>query len=218
MTLLKFLFFALSTLGSFELLRMAGADKIRIHFLPSLTIAAQVSVLFLAGLWNLLPEATAALYLLGFFGLFLRVLREKTLGFLRKYVDFGYAALAILLVGTALAVREKMFLHYDNFSHWALVVQEMLINNRFPNFADTLITFQAYPLGSATYIYFFAKLVGASEPLQMLAQAYAIAASILPLFALSPPPQLAESFFAALPCWALPGSCSATASVSPICW
>ena len=74
MTLVKLFFFALSTLGSFELLRLAGRDRIQTHFLPSLTIAVQVSVLFLAGLWNLLPEAAGILYLLGFFGLFLLVI------------------------------------------------------------------------------------------------------------------------------------------------
>lgn len=47
MTLVKLFFFALSTLGSFELLRLAGRDRIQTHFLPSLTIAVQVSVLFL---------------------------------------------------------------------------------------------------------------------------------------------------------------------------
>lgn len=182
MTFVKLFFFALSTLGTFELLRLAGRGQIQTHFLPSLTIAVQVSVLFLAGLWNLLPEAAGILYLLGFLGLFLRVFQEKSLVFLRKYADFGYAALLMILMGSALAVRGKMFLQYDNFSHWALVVQEMLINNRFPNFADTLIHFQEYPLGSAAYIYYFAHWVGTTEPLQMLAQAYAIAAAILPLF------------------------------------
>lgn len=182
MTFVKLFFFALSTLGTFELLRLAGRGKIQTHFLPSLTIAVQVSVLFLAGLWNLLPEAAGMLYLLGFLGLFLRVFQEKSLVFLRKYADFGYAALLMILMGSALAVRGKMFLQYDNFSHWALVVREMLINNRFPNFADTLIHFQEYPLGSAAYIYYFAHWVGTTEPLQMLAQAYAIAAAVLPLF------------------------------------
>ena len=182
MTLVKLFFFALSTLGSFELLRLAGRDRIQTHFLPSLTIAVQVSVLFLAGLWNLLPEAAGILYLLGFFGLFLLVVREKSLNFLRKYADFGYATLLMILIGSALAVKGKMFLQYDNFSHWALVVREMLRFDRFPNFTDTLIHFQEYPLGSAAYIYYFAHWVGTAEPLQMLAQAYAIAAAILPLF------------------------------------
>lgn len=182
MTFVKLFFFALSTLGTFELLRLAGRGQIQTHFLPSLTIAVQVSVLFLAGLWNLLPEAAGMLYLLGFLGLFLSVFQEKSLVFLRKYADFGYAALLMILMGSALAVRGKMFLQYDNFSHWALVAREMLINNRFPNFADTLIHFQEYPLGSAAYIYYFAHWVGTTEPLQMLAQAYAIAAAILPLF------------------------------------
>lgn len=188
MTFLKLFLFVLSSLGSFELLRLALKDGVNTYWLPSLTIAVQVTVLFFAGLLNLLPEAVWGLYLLGFGGLLCQCIsykkssRRGTQLFLAEYLKPGYVVLLVVLGAATLYVRGKVFTHYDNFSHWALVVQQMLMKDRFPNFRDTLIIFQEYPLGSASYIYFFAKLVGTEEPIQMLAQIYMISAALLPLF------------------------------------
>lgn len=51
MTFLKIGMFGLSTLGSFQLIRGITKDKIDLFFLPSLTIAIQVTILFFC--WNL---------------------------------------------------------------------------------------------------------------------------------------------------------------------
>ena len=86
----------------------------------------------------------------------------------------------------AAAVHGKCFSLYDNFSHWALVVRQMLQTDRFPTFMDPIIEFQDYPLGSASFIYFFCKSVGKeTESIQMLAQAYMMIVSMLPLFSFS---------------------------------
>lgn len=180
--ILRLSLFGISTIGSFELIRKACGEKVNIYFLPSLTIAIQVTLLFLAGLLNLLPEVTMGLYLIGFAGILYSLYKEKDISFLKPYINVGYAVLLILLVIFAVYLRGKIFAHYDNFSHWALVVRRMLTVNRYPNFEDTLIMFQAYPLGSATYIYYFAKLISISESVQMLAQTYMLLAAILPLF------------------------------------
>ena len=182
MLILKLSLFGISTIGSFELIRKACDDKVDIYFLPSLTIAIQVTFLFLAGLLNLLPEVTMGLYLVGFAGILYSLYKEKSISFLKPYINVGYAVSLILLAIFAVYLRGKVFAHYDNFSHWALVVRRMLTVNRYPNFEDTLITFQAYPLGSATYIYYFAKLISTSESVQMLAQSYMMLAAVLPLF------------------------------------
>lgn len=75
-----------------------------------------------------------------------------------------------------------MFVHYDNFSHWALVVKKIIETNRFPNGFDEIITFKEYPLGSAIFIYFFTKFTNTNESTQMLAQAYMMLVCIMPLF------------------------------------
>ena len=182
MAILRLILFAFSTLGTFELIRFVSRDKVNIYFLPSLTIAFQVSFLFIAGLLNFLRYATLFLYLLGFAFLVFRIVKAKGVSFIKSYLNAGYIVLALWLVVLAIYLKGKIFAHYDNFSHWALVVRQMLQTNRYPNFQDVIIGFQEYPLGSSTYIYYFAKLVSPSESVQMLAQAYMLLCAMLPLF------------------------------------
>ena len=109
--------------------------------------------------------------------------RNKGLSaFLKPYCQTGFLFLFFALAAAAIFLKGKLFLHYDNFSHWALVVKRMLAVNRFPNFRDSLIMFPAYPLGSSVYIYYFARIVSTSESAQMLAQTFVMLACILPLF------------------------------------
>lgn len=185
--------FGISTVGSFEWIRKISKDKVNLYFLPSLTIAIQVTILFMAGLWNLLPQVTTVLYLVGFAGVIYCICEERNLSFLKTYANVGYGVMLVLLLILAAYLKGKIFSHYDNFSHWAMVVRRMLEVNRYPNFEDTLIVFQEYPLGSATYIYYFAKLINPSESIQMLAQSYMMLAAVLPLYAFAKKHQAAVS-------------------------
>lgn len=181
MTLIKLGLFGLSTLGSFQIIRKICNDKINIYFLPSLTIAFQVTVLFFSGIFNLLPEMSKVLYLLGMGGLLTSFLKSKDLSFIKFYLNDGYILLLLAMIIMGISVRGKLFAHYDDFSHWAIVVRHMLEVNHYPNFESSLIMFQEYPLGSATYIFYFAKMIGPNESIQMLAQIYMILAALLPL-------------------------------------
>lgn len=181
MVFVRLFLFVISTIGFFELIRKACADKVDIYFLPSLTIAIQVVFLFVGGLLNLLSEVTFILYFVGFVGFAFGLYKKKT-SILKSYINVGYVFLFISLIILAIYLKGKIFTHYDNFSHWAIVVKIMLEINRYPNFEDTLIMFQEYPLGSATYIYFFSRLTSTSESIQMLAQSYMMMTTILPLF------------------------------------
>ena len=54
-------------------------------------------------------------------------------------------------------------MHYDNFSHWAVVVKNMLITHRFPDAYSAMIDFKSYPLGSSSFLYYFCSVVGSEE-------------------------------------------------------
>lgn len=81
-----------------------------------------------------------------------------------------------------MALHGHVLCRYDNFSHWGLVARTVLQNDRYPNFADTLIDFQQYPLGSTTFIYYFSKIVSNAEYIQMLAQSYLMLCFLIPIF------------------------------------
>ncbi|RKI60627.1 hypothetical protein D7V86_08480 [bacterium D16-51] len=189
LTIARLLLFFVSSIGYWEVFRRK--TKITLYFLPAFTVSCQVTALFVAGLLNCLAEAAFWLFVTGmllavFYGMgdFWKHSRAKgdALAFFWGYCNVGYlyffAALGIVL----LAVRGRIFVHYDNFSHWALVVRNMLQSDRYPNFRDTLVTFQEYPLGSASFIYYFSKAVSRAENIQMLAQAYMMISFLLPVF------------------------------------
>lgn len=194
--ILKLMLFAFSSIGWWEIVRKHS--KIDAYFIPSFVIAAQVCFLFCCGLANLLLEGVCFLYFAGFAALFYNIrTRAGFSSFIKAYWNLGFLFLGIMLAVTALFVRGKAFTYIDNFTHWGLVVKQMLTVDRYPNFKDALIAFQEYPLGSSTYVYFFSRLISTSESAQMLAQAYMMFACFLPVFSYSKPNSVG-SFLAAL--------------------
>ena len=181
-TIMRLLGFCLSSLGWWAI--FVKKSEVNVYFIPSLTIAIQVDLLFLCGLLNLLQEGAWVIFSFGIIALLSIVIKTGARSaVLKPFGNVGFLFFGIALISMALFLRGKIFTHYDNFSHWALVVTQMLEKNRYPTFLDTLITFQEYPLGSASFIYYFAKTVGSDrEAVMMFAQLYMILASILPLF------------------------------------
>lgn len=180
MTILRLIVFALSCIGSWEVIRRKAG--IHIYFLPSLTIAIQTGILFAAGLLGVLWEAAILLFVFGLVSLIVCIVHDKGLSFLKNYLKTGYLFLLVSFILLYIAVQGRIFAHYDNFSHWALVVQQMLLTNQFPSAQEVLIEFFQYPLGSSAYIYYFSRAIGTAEPIQMFAQSYMMISCIVPLF------------------------------------
>lgn len=179
--LLALAMFILSNLGYWEYLRRhLKADSC---FFPSITIAFQTSVLFLAGILNMLPEASYLLYFFGIAYCLYSFIKRKGEDFFTFYLNPAYIVLAACFCISAIYLQGQYFLNYDNFSHWALVVKQMLISDRFPSVSDYLIYFQRYPLGSSVYVYYFAKLTSNAESMQMLGQCFSMLCALMPCFA-----------------------------------
>lgn len=172
--------FIISNLGFWEFFR--SKTKVNSAFFPGLTVALQVSVLFFAGLLNILPEATYTLYAFGIIYCVYSFIKRKGKDFFSFYLKPCYIFLALASAYAIVYLQGKSFVSYDDFSHWGLVVKQMLSKNRFPNFEDTVIFFQEYPLGSSVYIYYVAKLIDSAEGLQMFAQTYMLLCAIMPCF------------------------------------
>ena len=178
--LIKLLLFLLSGLGFWEFIYRKTA--VNIYYLPSMTIAIQVTVLIISGLLNCLNEFSNMLYISGLIYLFYCTYKERNIHYLKKYFNTGYIFMFCTFIFLIFLLKEKLFLHYDNFSHWAIVLKPMLYNNRFPNFTDKIIAYKQYPLGSSVWVYYFAKFISHKEWIQMLGQNFAILSCILPVF------------------------------------
>lgn len=178
--LLCLLALMLSNLGYWEFFR--SKYKLNLYFLPAFTIGVQFLVLFAAGLLNFLTYGAAAVFLCGLL-LLVKTLREQKLAFFSRYINWGYGFLAVSFLLVFWSVRGQVVSGYDNFTHWALVVKNMLQTNRFPNFADSVIGYQSYPLGSSAYLYYVCTLVGKTEDVMLMAQGFMMLCMLLPAFA-----------------------------------
>ena len=60
--------------------------------------------------------------------------------------------------------------HYDNFSHWALVVKYLLCAGGLPGADAVLVPFRNYPPGTAVLLYYFCRWLGHGQGVMLLAQ------------------------------------------------
>ena len=177
--ILKFilLFLILFGLAQFLSYRL----KIKSEFLPVTVLTGVGVIMFLAGLLNMMPEAVTLLTLFSFGSVGYIFLRERSLKNIFSpglfFFLLGAAYLAYFLRGLQLE-------YYDDFSHWGLIVKEMLLTDRLPNFSSKMITFQAYPPGTAVVLYFTGKILGNTESVMLFGQGLFYLSCITPLFAL----------------------------------
>lgn len=175
----RLLLFCISSMGLWEYFRRR--TKISVYFLPAFTICLEITVLFCAGILNCLEMAVFLMFATGIV-LIVHYLYVDFKGTIHAYLNEGYIFLIVAFCLIVIASWGQSFTEYDNFSHWALVVKNMIQTDRYPSFADALIVFKDYPLGSASYVYFFSKIVSCSEAAQMAAQSLMMLCFVLPIF------------------------------------
>ena len=162
---------------------IAKKSNINIYMAPMVVMAGQITFLFVAGLLNILLLGVIAVFAGGLI-LFALELKHGAKAFFKAFAREGFVFYAISAVLTYVAVNGDILTVFDDFSHWGLIVKQMLLNDSYPTF-DSYILFQSYPPGSATFIYYFARLAGGGEDIWLFAQAMMILSCILPLFTFS---------------------------------
>ena len=146
------------------------------------TFAGIGSAMFAAGLLNLLPEAALAVGLGGLVLLVRGLIRRAPRPAFTLGEAFFIAACALL----ALRLYGEQLVYIDNFTHWETAILHLLRKDRFPNFQDSYIRFQSYPLGTAALVYYFSRIGGLqAEWFQMLIHWACAAAMLSGLFALA---------------------------------
>ncbi|QKE83172.1 hypothetical protein [Arthrobacter sp. NEB 688] len=144
---------------------------------PVVVLCGAGLVVFLGGLLGRLEPAAWTVVGLGLLALLHELVRHLRTSWrtARHPVTLGTVA---LVGGLVLYLRGLEFAHYDNFSHWALVVRVMLEQDAFPTPAQPVITFTSYPLGSASVAYATTRLLGGLEWQSMLGQATLVVAAL----------------------------------------
>ena len=149
--------------------RVEQKSGIDIHFAPALVMTAQLLAVFLAGLLNLMNICVWLLFLLGLY-LFAQGIYTRRADFFKAFSGVGFLFFALFSVVLFAAMYGKEISGYDDFSHWALIVKQMLEDGRYPNF-ENMIIFQSYPPGAAVWIYGVCRFLGGSDGMMLTAQA-----------------------------------------------
>lgn len=173
---MKILVLILSFLGYILILR----DKldVKVEFMPIIITSIIGITMFVGGIFHIMPIVTVLILIFG-------IIQLRLL----KRVSFDMDEILKLLLFTIIALiamwllRNVQFTHYDNFSHWALVVREMLAIDSMPTSASKIIEFNSYPTGTAGFIYYICKIVGETEGIMAFSQLFIIISAIFSCFA-----------------------------------
>ena len=183
MVLLQSVAFVLAQLGYIAWTRRrTGLD---VAFVPALVFTAQGLAVFAGGMLGLLPQSAWAVVVVGLALLAVEAWRAPD-GLRELVREPALWLLAGAAVALAWYLRGQVLVSYDNFSHWALVVRVMLAEGRFPTAEDTVVVFQSYPLGSASFVYLFNRTLTAAESVAMLAQQLLTFSYVLALLSATP--------------------------------
>lgn len=156
--------------------------KIHIDLTIGFVFSAIGSLLFFAGILNILPEMAVVIWVGGFFLAVRSVWQKESI---QNVLSGGTIFFLIAAVFFFFLLKDAKFVHYDNFSHWAVAPRILIESDRFPNFSDNIM-FTSYPLGSAAFIYYMSKISGiTAEWFQMYAQALLMAGLAGTLFVFS---------------------------------
>ncbi|WP_312445517.1 hypothetical protein [Lacrimispora sp.] len=141
------------------------------EFTPIFVCSAIACIVYFCGLTGFLLPGSAAVLAAGiilFFFFLLKKIRNQSYGnFHISPFQAGFAVGSLFFFQLLFASR---LVHYDNFSHWAIVVKQMLNTNAFPDAASALIDFKNYPLGSSSFLYFICRFAGNSQGIMLAAQ------------------------------------------------
>lgn len=160
--------------------------NVQVEFIPIIVISIISNVLFISGMLNILPLMVKTIFVSGiilFMYELLKLRKRQLLLFeLKRYITPGIILFIITTMFFLLLLKDQRLIHYDNFSHWGLVVKNILKADALPTFQNAKITYNSYPTGSAIFIYYFCKIVGISEGLAIFGQMVVILSGLLSLF------------------------------------
>ena len=154
--------------------------RIAVEFAPALYCSICVCVLLAAGILNFLLEATVAFTAVGMicFGIYAKQIPKLS----RR--EWGILAIFGGVVLYLLALLGKTYLtNYDVYSHWGVVVRQMLLNDRVPNVSDKVVNFKSYSLGSSLWIYYFCRVNCFGDGMFAFAQQVMQVSFLLPVLA-----------------------------------
>lgn len=180
MQIVKFIIFIMLLSGYY--LHLKRKTNIKEEFLPIIIVSSIGLIEYLAGILNLLKIATILIGIIGVI-LFIKNIYEILKNKEKLQINKNIIIYILLIFWSACILKGIILTHYDNFSHWAVIVKEMVITNKLPNFQSSTIMFNSYPPGTACFIYFVCKYLGQAESIMLFGQSILVLSSLYTIYA-----------------------------------
>ncbi|MBP2246075.1 hypothetical protein J2Z28_002704 [Paenibacillus xylanexedens] len=159
------------------------ALSLRWEFIPVFVFSSIACFVFLSGLAGQLFTGSLVILIAGLllYGwlLILRLRQGASLRLSFSIFQFSFLAGTFVFL---LVLFQNQLTHYDNFSHWAIVLKQMLSTDAFPTPDSNLIDFKNYPLGTSSFIYYVCRFMGHSQSVMLLAQGLLIFSCFYAMF------------------------------------
>lgn len=181
-TWIGFILYALGLLGYNSTVRRLGVSPY-LAWITSMLIQILILYCFaMTGFLNLgIKIVTYVGIGLAIFWFIMSLARKGQLKFEGIHLfDFWMIGLGI---ATGQVLWNSPLVHYDNFSHWAVMVKFMTFTGHLPGASDKLISFTSYPPATALFITQFVHWVGFSDGAMLVAQFILIWGAAYSIFA-----------------------------------
>ena len=176
-TIIHMVILAASMLGYLGIL----STRLKPEFSLGVLLTSIGSITFIGGILTILPETVYAVIIGGLVCLAVCIKHRISIKTLFTPGVFAFLVLCGIIL---YFVYGAIFIEQDNFSHWAYICRLILLNDRFPLYFDRNVFFPSYPLGSASFIYFFCEALSTdAEWAQMFMQNMLSAGMMVSLFA-----------------------------------
>lgn len=162
-------------------LRVLGAEK---HLAWIISLLLQIMVLYI---FAMLGALSLGLFIVRWLGVALFVFLVVAIAMGKATYPFQGTHLFdlwMLMLGGIMAkvLYNSPLIHYDNYTHWALIVKFMTFTGRLPNAHDAIVTYTSYPPATALFMTQVTKLLGFSEGAMLVGQFILIWAALYALF------------------------------------
>lgn len=169
-TILRLVAFLLSAVGYVAFSRAYWKIPARASYI--FVFSSLALLMYFAGLVGVLVYAAFTLFGGGLILLAVMIVNKKiALAYNVGSLNAVNAAFIVVFGAITASLINTQFIHYDNFSHWAVVVKYMLVTDRIPDAASAIIDFKNYPLGSSSFLYYVGRIVGSGEGVMLVGQA-----------------------------------------------
>lgn len=140
--------------------------------------------MFVLGILNMMKLGALILIFLSIiYFIYLIYKKELTIKYFKDCLKNPINIIMIIMFILITIVSCNLHLiHYDNYSHWGLIIRVLFDFDRLPNFENSYVMFKGYQPGSACFIYLVGLLCGKKDYVMILGQNYLIFAYFSVLF------------------------------------